>query len=276
LKTAYFLSALLLVLGVAACGSTATATPTVDAPGTFTAVALTIMPATEAATPIIESPTVTNTVFSSPTFPPIATLAVTTPVVAISPTQGCDDAKFSADLSIPDYSKLLPGTKFRKTWRIYNNGTCTWNKNYTLTYISGNKMGADTISLPKTVKPGEFLEISQDFTAPDVEEDYSNFWRLRNPIGIIFGDTVFCAIEVSKSAPTYTLTVTPLYTKTATKAPSSTSTLPVITNTVPVVPSDTPVPYTSTPVPSPTEPPATEPPTLEPTTLDATSSETPG
>jgi hypothetical protein len=193
------------------------------------------------------------------------------PVVTISPTQGCDDAKFSADLSIPDYSKLLPGTKFRKTWRIYNNGTCTWNKSYTLTYISGNKMGADTISLPKTVKPGEFLEISQDFTAPDVEEDYSNFWRLRNPTGIIFGDTVFCAIEVSKSAPTYTLTVTPLFTKTGTRAPSSTSTLPSITNTVTVVASDMPVPDTSTPV-----PPTSEPPTLVPATLDATSSDTPG
>jgi hypothetical protein len=247
---AHFVIALFLVLGVAACGSTASATPTVDAPGTFTAVALTIMPATDTSTPIIETPTVTNTALPSPTLPPIVTLAVTTPVVTISPTQGCDDAKFSADLSIPDYSKLLPGTKFRKTWRIYNNGTCTWNKNYTLTYISGNKMGADTISLSRTVKPGEFLEISQDFTAPDVEEDYSNFWRLRNPIGIIFGDTVFCAIEVSNSAPTSTLTVTPFITKTATDAPYSTIIVPVVTNTVPSIPSDTPVPEVTTTDPS--------------------------
>jgi hypothetical protein len=45
-------------------------------------------------------------------------------------------------------------------------------------------------------------------TAPDVEEDYSNFWRLRNTAGEIFGTTFYVAIEVSKGAGESTPTET--------------------------------------------------------------------
>ena len=59
-------------------------------------------------------------------------------------------------------------------------------------------MGADTIYLPRGVPPGETIDLSLQMTAPDVEEDYSNFWRLRNTAGEIFGTTFYVAIEVSK------------------------------------------------------------------------------
>ncbi len=61
-------------------------------------------------------------------------------------------------------------------------------------------MGADTIYLPRAVPPGETIDLSLQMIAPDIEEDYSNFWRLRNTAGEIFGTTFYVAIEVSKGA----------------------------------------------------------------------------
>jgi len=155
---------------------------------------------------------------------PTATLSPT--VVTIVPTQAitstppypypyitwtpstCDYSAFIADLDVVDYSKVYPGTVFTKTWRIKNIGTCTWTTQYRFQYISGNPMGADTIYLPRAVAPGETIDLSLQMTAPDVEEDYSNFWRLRNTAGEIFGTTFYVAIEVSKGAGELTPTDT--------------------------------------------------------------------
>ena len=146
-----------------------------------------------------ETPTPTDT--PSPTIiPPSQTVspagASPYPYITWTPST-CDYSAFIADLDITDYSKVTPGTVFTKTWRIRNIGTCTWTTQYRFQYISGTPMGADTIYLPRTVAPGEMIDLSLQMTAPDVEEDYSNFWRLRNAAGEIFGTTFYVAIEVS-------------------------------------------------------------------------------
>ena len=146
-----------------------------------------------------ETPTPTDT--PSPTIiPPSQTVspagASPFPYITWTPST-CDYSAFIADLDITDYSKVTPGTVFTKTWRIKNIGTCTWTRDYRFQYISGTPMGADTIYLPRTVAPGETIDLSLQMTAPDVEEDYSNFWRLRNAAGEIFGTTFYVAIEVS-------------------------------------------------------------------------------
>jgi hypothetical protein len=139
-----------------------------------------------------------------------------------------------ADLDIIDYSFVYPGTNFTKTWRIKNIGTCTWTTKYRFQYISGNPMGADTIYLPRSVAPGDTIDIALNMRAPDIDEDYSNFWRLRNAAGEIFGTTFYVAIEVSKAR----VSVTPSYTI---KPPTATA-----TSTSPVTPTNT-VPPTETP-----------------------------
>jgi hypothetical protein len=126
--------------------------------------------------------------------------------------------QFIADLTIPDGTKIYPGAKFTKTWKVYNSGTCAWTKDYRLTYISGNPMGADTFNLPKSVPPGGYMDISIEFTAPDIPEDYSNFWRLRNPAGEIFGATLYAIIEVSEDVKTPTPTNSPTVESTSTAA----------------------------------------------------------
>ena len=47
---------------------------------------------------------------------------------------GCDSAQFVSDLSIPDGSSVAPGAAFTKTWRLLNNGTCTWGPSYNLVW----------------------------------------------------------------------------------------------------------------------------------------------
>ncbi len=85
-------------------------------------------------------------------------------------------------------------------------------------------MGADTIYLPRSVAPGDTIDISLQMKAPDIEEDYSNFWRLRNTAGEIFGTTFYVAIEVSKGAGSATPgTSTATATITNTSTPSATA-----------------------------------------------------
>jgi len=186
-------------------------------------------------TQLADLPTPTRKPTSTPTpITPTMTATPNTPTVSLttSPTAGypyitwtpstCDKSAFLADLDIIDYTKVAPGTVFTKTWRIRNIGTCTWTKEYRFTYISGNPMGADTIYLPRTVAPGDTIDISLQMKAPDIEEDYSNFWRLRNAAGEIFGTTFYVAIEVSKGISTATATAILTSTTTPSLMPSET------------------------------------------------------
>jgi hypothetical protein len=189
-------------------------TPTIDSPIAIAAAVSTQLASLPTATiaPSITPVTPTSTATPSPTInPPTQTVTPTPPYpypyITWTPST-CDYSAFLADLDIVDYSKIPPGTTFTKTWRIKNIGTCTWTTQYRFQYISGNPMGADTIYLPRAVPPGETIDLSLQMTAPDIEEDYSNFWRLRNTAGEIFGTTFYVAIEVSKGTGELTPTET--------------------------------------------------------------------
>ena len=238
-----FLSAIFAAVLLAGCGQ-AGATPTADLSGQVLAAVVTQLSGLPTLTP---APTSTRTPVT-PTATP--TPLTPTPSVSVSPTNGypyitwtprtCDKPSFLPDMDVIDYSKVYPGTSFTKTWRIQNIGTCTWTKQYRFMYISGDPMGADTIYLPRAVAPGDTIDISLQMKAPDIEEDYSNFWRLRNAAGEIFGTTFYVAIEVSKSAGTLTPTVTQTATvETGTATPTNT-TIPGDTVTASPEPTDTP------------------------------------
>jgi hypothetical protein len=49
-----------------------------------------------------------------------------TPPSTASPTPLCDLAQFIADVNVPDGTVFQPGETFTKTWRLKNNGVCTW------------------------------------------------------------------------------------------------------------------------------------------------------
>ena len=72
-----------------------------------------------------------------------------------------------ANVIYKDGQVFNPGSGFRKTWRIYNNGSCTWDSNYYLDFAGGDRMNGSSVRVPGTVKPGQTVDISVDMTAPN-------------------------------------------------------------------------------------------------------------
>lgn len=142
------------------------------------------------------------------------------------------------DVTIPDDTQMTPGQTFRKTWRLVNVGTCTWNNQYAVVWVSGEQMGdEDVVFLSGSVAPGQSLDITVPMTAPTGAGNYQSNWKLRNSAGVLFGigekaDSVFW-VRIKVAATTATPTITPTPTQ-----PSVTTTAePVVfaSNTVSLV-----------------------------------------
>ena len=100
-------------------------------------------------------------------------------------TGGCTYlATFISDVTIPDDSVIEAGKTFVKTWRVRNDGTCTWGPSgyplHALAFTGGSKLGApDQVPLPKTVAPGEQVDLSVSMTAPTTAGTYTSQWGFR-------------------------------------------------------------------------------------------------
>jgi hypothetical protein len=244
-----------------ACSANLPATPTLDPAGTFTAVARTMSAdqptATPAASTSTPEPTQAATATLFPTIAPVTTLASTVISYTSSTGTACDDAAYVADITISDGTKIYPGATFEKTWEISNTGTCTWDTDYALTFVSGSQMSGTETALEESVAPGESVDITVEMTAPTTETSYTGYWRMQNASDTLFGDTIYVNIVVTDSASTSTptatstgttSTATPTTTTAATSAPTST-TAPTTTTapTATTAPTDTPVPATEVP-----------------------------
>jgi hypothetical protein len=134
-------------------------------------------------TPTVASPTPvipTNTsVPPSPTSPPF------TPTPTPIP---CNWVQFIGDVNVKDGTVFAPDTRFTKTWRLKNIGSCTWTPDYDLVFVSGSQMdGADVIPLNANVRPGETIDVSANLISPSREDTFTGYWSLRDPRGLIFG-----------------------------------------------------------------------------------------
>lgn len=139
-----------------------------------------------------ETPTPTVTPSPTPTETPTPTLS---PTPEASPTQetpvlvNCDEATFIDDVTIPDGTELDPDTAFTKTWRLLNAGTCAWNPNYRLIFVSGDQMSGPSSQQLVTleVPPGASIDVSVDLVSPGKPGTYRGYWALRNAAGVRFG-----------------------------------------------------------------------------------------
>lgn len=104
------------------------------------------------------------------------------------PERCFDQATFIQDVTIPDNTVVMPGAPFVKTWRLQNDGACSWGSNYALVFVSGHQMGArDSMPLPGIVPPGSTVDVSVNLTAPTLAGLYRGEWKLRNDQGVLFG-----------------------------------------------------------------------------------------
>lgn len=98
------------------------------------------------------------------------------------------DATFIQDVTIPDQSYIEKSAQFTKVWRVQNSGESTWTTAYKLVFDHGDRMGSpESISMPKDVKPGEVVDLSVDFIAPDTPGEYKSSWMFLSPQGKKFG-----------------------------------------------------------------------------------------
>jgi hypothetical protein len=175
-----------ILLIVTACNLPSNAPATEEPNMVFTAAALTVQaqltqPAafsTPTLPPTLSTPLSTNTVSALPTLP-----AATFPP-AVSATAACDQARFVRDVTIPDGTTYSPGTSFTKTWRLKNEGTCTWS-GYSLVFDRGDQMNGASPTPIGTVSPGQEVDISVTLTAPSTAGTYRGYWRIRNASGAL-------------------------------------------------------------------------------------------
>jgi hypothetical protein len=129
---------------------------------------------------------------------PVPATATAIPTNTLFPTQAatatntpipCNRASFVKDVTISDNTNIDAGATFTKTWRLKNNGSCTWTSGYVLLFDSGDQMGAPaTASITSgTVAPGATVDISIDLTAPASPGTYQGNFKLRSPDNIVFG-----------------------------------------------------------------------------------------
>ena len=131
----------------------------------------------------------------------------------------------SIDATIDDDTEISPGKSFTKIWRLSNEGSCTWSKDYAAVWFSGEKLGeALSVPLGRQVRPGESVEISVDMVSPATAGTYQSNWKLRNAGGVLFGigpngDAPFWVRIVVVQTETNTPTATPTFTPTITVTP---------------------------------------------------------
>ena len=207
MKTKLFVLILIGAILIPACAPASTPAPTQDVALIQTAAAKTVvanLTATASASTATPLPAQTNT--PTLTLIPANTLAVTpsiTPTllggITATPTL-CDALTFdpaTVDVNVPDSTQMTAGQQFVKTWRVRNNGSCTWGAGYGLVYAGySDQMSGKPQPLAGAVAPNQEVEVSVQFIAPDKAGQYVSAWEMANANGTVFPKVIFVKIIV--------------------------------------------------------------------------------
>lgn len=185
----------ILAVFISACGASSTPEPTPDIAAVRTSAASTVearFTLTAAAFTPTPLPLPSETTAPEPT-----STDTPEPVAQVTNVEGttialCDKYSWdvtTVDVNVPDNTVISPGKEFIKTWKIKNIGTCTWGEGYSIIFSYGDEMNGAAQPLTAAIAPGEEVEISVVFKAPDLPGFYQSFWTLQNPKGIAFQGT---------------------------------------------------------------------------------------
>lgn len=202
MKTTLPIASMIGVLLLASCAPAPSA-PTPDV----------ILIQTSAAQTVVANFTLTAAAFS-----PTAPVATDTPTVETTPVPGvptdtptllpggvtatptlCDALSFdpaTVDVNVPDNTAMQLGQAFVKTWRVRNNGSCTWGAGYKLVFSYGSQMSGVPQPFTGVVGPGQEIELSINFKAPTQAGTYFSAWQMSNAAGKAFPKVVYVKIVV--------------------------------------------------------------------------------
>lgn len=148
---------------------------------------------TRSALPANQAPFVAPTLIGNAT--PLI-LETHTPMPATAPPPCENDLVFMQDITVPDGQHFLAGQPIVKTWQVRNDGSCAWGRGYSLRLVDGIAMGAiDRQALPEAV-PGDVVEITIQFTAPQQPGTYRSAWKAHDQIEQPFGVQIYVEIIV--------------------------------------------------------------------------------
>jgi hypothetical protein len=203
MKVKPIISIIFVAMLIAACGPSApSGEPTPDVAAVRTSAASTVVSqftlTAAAFTPTASLPTETSA-------PQITTTATVSPLAQVTTGAGttvalCDSLSIdptTVDVNIPDGTTMTPGQDFIKTWRVKNSGSCTWGAGYELVYAGyADQMAGQFQPLEEVVPPGQEVELSVQFQAPDEAGEYVSAWQMSNPAGQPFLEIIFVKILV--------------------------------------------------------------------------------
>lgn len=184
----------LMLLG--ACNLPQSGSPTPGDPAVlYTAAAqtvsaqITMQPvSTQAPLPSVTLPVILPSLTVLPSQTPLPSNTSAPPPATSIPIP-CDRGSFVEDVSYPDNTEVAINAQFIKTWRLKNNGSCTWNSNYALVFVRGDSIGgpASVQFTSGSVAPGQTVDVSVSLVAPSSTGTYQGYWKLRNSAGVVFG-----------------------------------------------------------------------------------------
>jgi len=205
MKTRMLIASSFGLLLFSACGPAQTA-PTPDVALIQTSAAQTVM-ANFTLTAAVSTPTLlpppSDTALPVNTSTPIPGVPSETPTllpggVTATPIL-CDHLIFdpaTIDVNVPDNTPMTLGQQFVKTWRVKNDGSCTWGAGYSVIYSYGDQMAGKAQAFNGAVAPGQEVELSVNFTAPTKAGTYLSAWQMANANGKPFPKVIFVKIVV--------------------------------------------------------------------------------
>lgn len=188
---------LLVALIFSSCSTGASPTP---ASPTATLPVVVNNPPTQTSLPPTPAPTQTPFIVVVTATPQAATVvpqptqtqaaaATATPALPAATSQasltGCNKAGLVSDITYPNGTAVAITQVFTKTWRIINQGTCTWSSNYQIVPTQGGQ--SQTYNLGVSVPSNHYVDISLTFTAPSSAGAYGGSFKLQSPDGQVFG-----------------------------------------------------------------------------------------
>lgn len=111
------------------------------------------------------------------------------------------NGRFVDDVTIPDDLPVVMGQPFTKTWLLQNNGRSFWKTGYSAVFTGGEAMTAQRkVPLP-VAAPGQHVQLTIQFTAPNRLGTFYSDWRFQDDTGQFFGEVFHTRIRAINSPP---------------------------------------------------------------------------
>lgn len=144
----------------------------------------------------------------------------------------CNPPPWNVGENYLDGTNVVMNMAFNKKWTLMNAGTCTWNANYKIKFLSGDQMSGPTFKpFGVSVLPGGQITIVLPLVAPGGTGLTRGYWGLYDDKDTYFG-RVWVEINAVAAAPTAAIAVTSAVTTVNNASPGACPFLFVFTSNV--------------------------------------------